>query len=54
MFVLFWYALKEETHSYTTVQNKHTLGVYFSSLYGLQQPPSWLDMLRKIAWLDEG
>ena len=33
--------------------NKHTSGVYFSSSWGLQQPPC-LDVLQKITWLDEG
>ena len=50
MFILCWYAWEEETHSYTMVPGKYTSGVYFSS----SQEGCWLDMLQKIAWLDEG
>ena len=53
MFVLFWCVWKEVTHSYTMVPNKHTSGIFFFKFIGGCNPP-WLDVLQKIAWLDNG
>ena len=37
------------------VPNKYTSGIYFQVHRGCNNPPPpWLDVLQKIAWLDEG
>ena len=48
--------LKRETHSYTMVQNKHTFRRLFVKFIGSCNTslPPWLDVLHKIACLDDG